>query len=94
MRPELDALADKLAMQWCESLTFSATRQGALAISTPFLFRDGDVLPVFVTYSSDDGWKISDQGQTQQRAFPSNSKLVPPETARYLLKKHITMSGR
>jgi len=62
-------LADRLTKEMRDSFAVRECGPDLWAVSSPFLYDDGDVLPVFVLRGSDGRWSLTDQGMTVSHLF-------------------------
>lgn len=64
MKSELKPLQEKLSRHWCETFSVVEDGRGGLAVSSAFVFDDGDSLPVHIDYDRSAGrWIMTDRGR-------------------------------
>lgn len=63
-------LRDRLARGFCEGIDLIRI-SGGWSLVTPFLFRDGDGLPIILEKRRE-GWRLSDRGATAGQLFHDN----------------------
>lgn len=68
--------ASKLNSELCESFQVRQESENSWAVRTPFLYDDGDGLPVFVV-RRDHKWDITDHGMTISHLFFDDFKVTP-----------------
>lgn len=76
-----DELADALHDDLCRSFRVRADGPDEIVVSSPFLFDDGDVLPVFLQ-RSDAGWSLSDRGMAVSHLFFDEFQFTEARFAR------------
>jgi Domain of unknown function DUF1828 len=76
-------LSTQLKKSLCDSWMIREDSPSEWTVSTPFLFEDGDGLPVFVRLQ-DNGWSIRDYGMTCSHLFFDDFNATESRMARIL----------
>ncbi len=71
-----DEIHERLVGEFCSMLDVTPLPDGAFAFSTPFLFGDGDGLPV-VLEPVLDGWRFTDRGGAASHLFFDEDEMTP-----------------
>lgn len=74
-------LAEVLQAELCTTFRVRASEGEEIAISSPFLFDDGDVLPVFLR-RSEGGWILTDHGMAVSHLFFDEFQFTEARFAR------------
>lgn len=76
MSPQVGDIHERLMREFCSMLDVTPLPGGAFALSTPFLFGDGDGLPVILE-PDHDGWRFSDRGGAASHLFFDEDEMTP-----------------
>lgn len=66
---------DRLLRDFCGALSVQPLQDGSFSLATPFLFGDGDALPIIAEHS-DDGWRLTDRGGAAAHLFFDDIELT------------------